>query len=207
MAYNLTDDAINVPPSIPVTARLVLIKLAQYADRNTGLAWPSKETIAADLGISRSSVFAAVKLLKQVGYLQEDSKLFISDGEWVWKYKVCPPHQERKRRSKPVQNLDSPRPKSGRKQVIGTSHPSSTQSTSQQASKQPDPTPTAEPTHPVAKGAQHSPDGSLADGAKPLAPSATPTKPPFIYRRPTSNTYTCEDTDLYRSSINQPIAV
>ena len=192
MAYHLTDDAINVPPSIPVTARLVLIKLAQYADRNTGLAWPSKETIAAELGISRSSVFAAVKLLKQVGYLQEDSKLFISDGEWVWKYKVCPPHQERKRRSKPVQNLDSPRPKSGRKQVIGTSHPSSTQSTSLQAGKQAAPTPTAEPTEPLANCAQQS-LRSLAGEPTALAQSATPTKPPFKYCRPVSNIYYCED--------------
>lgn len=54
------------------------------------------------------------------------------------------------------------------------------------------PTPTAEPTEPLANCAQQS-LRSLADEPTALAQSATPTKPPFKYCRPTSNIYYCED--------------
>lgn len=54
------------------------------------------------------------------------------------------------------------------------------------------PTPTAEPTEPLANCAQQS-LRSLAGEPTALAQSATPTKPPFKYCRPVSNIYYCED--------------
>ncbi len=63
----------------------------------------------------------------------------------------------------------------------------------------------------VAKGAQREPEGSLADEPSALAPSATPIKPPkkmrdlgyTVTQIEVSNTYSCEDTDLYRRSFSE----
>src|SRR5262245_59018103 len=46
----------------------VLAALAIFADRE-GVAWPSQETIALLIGISRSTVCRAIKRLRDLGYL------------------------------------------------------------------------------------------------------------------------------------------
>jgi biotin operon repressor len=52
-----------------VTARDVLALLASYADKKTGRAWPSLETIAATLGIGKRSTLRAIGELKAAGIL------------------------------------------------------------------------------------------------------------------------------------------
>lgn len=52
-----------------VTARDVLAVLASYADKKTGEAWPSIETIAATLGVRKNAVQVAIRQLKAAGIL------------------------------------------------------------------------------------------------------------------------------------------
>jgi DNA-binding MarR family transcriptional regulator len=54
--------------SLTATYLRVLAYLAIHADR-LGVAWPSQETIAAALGINRSTVCRAIKRLRDLGYL------------------------------------------------------------------------------------------------------------------------------------------
>jgi len=51
-------------------ARLVLISLANHANRETGECWPSMRTIAREAGIGHSSVTAAVRVLVALGELE-----------------------------------------------------------------------------------------------------------------------------------------
>lgn len=48
----------------------VLVALVDHADRD-GIAWPSQYTIAADLGIARSTVQLALTRLVEVGAIVE----------------------------------------------------------------------------------------------------------------------------------------
>lgn len=199
-------------PNLTGPEKAVLIYLSALIGLDNN--HPSEKTIARCTGFCLNTIKNVIKALASKGYISVKSissklgrrNLYeVKPEKWMGGEPKSGPMGEPK-------NGLMGEPKNGpiidTLQSVGIERPPEViTSTSLQAGKQAAPTPTAEPTHPVAKGAQHSPDGSLADGAKPLAPSATPTKPPFVYRRPTSNTNYCEDTDLYRSSLKQPIAV
>ena len=50
----------------PLT-KLVAVAIAQYAGASSGLAWPGMGTLAADTGLSRSSVIRSVAQLERDG--------------------------------------------------------------------------------------------------------------------------------------------
>ena len=52
----------------PLT-KLVAVAIAQYAGASSGLAWPGMGTLAADTGLSRSSVIRSVAQLERDGHL------------------------------------------------------------------------------------------------------------------------------------------
>jgi DNA-binding transcriptional regulator YhcF (GntR family) len=58
-------------PVADAKAKLVLLKLADNAN-DEGIAWPHIETIAAETGLSRSSVFKALNELENGGIVERD---------------------------------------------------------------------------------------------------------------------------------------
>jgi DNA-binding MarR family transcriptional regulator len=62
-----------VDRALTATFVRVLAHLAIYADR-FGVAWPSQETIADELGINRATVCRAIKRLRDLGYLDRYRK-------------------------------------------------------------------------------------------------------------------------------------
>ena len=53
-----------------IMARDVLIVIASYADKSTGLAWPSVESISEDLGVSRRAIVKAIRELEENGIIK-----------------------------------------------------------------------------------------------------------------------------------------
>src|SRR5688500_17789056 len=50
--------------------RLVLIEIANHVNDNNGLAWPSQETIANKVGLTRRRVVDLIAELKAIGELE-----------------------------------------------------------------------------------------------------------------------------------------
>jgi hypothetical protein len=59
------------PEGLTHGERVVLLNLAHHAD-DTGLAWPSVETIAAECGMGRRTVQRALRRLEDVGWIKTD---------------------------------------------------------------------------------------------------------------------------------------
>ena len=54
---------------LPAREKLVALALANYYNDALGKAWPSKETLCAVTGLSRSSIDRAVRDLKKLGII------------------------------------------------------------------------------------------------------------------------------------------
>ena|ERR1700676_1484656 len=52
------------------SARLVLLSIAEHADRNGERAWPSIATISRETGVHRASVFRSLIVLVQIGEVE-----------------------------------------------------------------------------------------------------------------------------------------
>lgn len=70
--------ALHVPELSPVR-KLVLVAIADHANRD-GVAWPSAATIAATLGLSRSTVWRHTAALAAAGLLVKDAQQHREDG-------------------------------------------------------------------------------------------------------------------------------
>lgn len=180
-------------PDLTGTEKAVLIYLSSLIGLDNN--HPCETTIAACTGFCLKTIKAVIKSLAVKGYIEVKSTKTktgrrnyyeVKPEKWMGGQPKNGPMGQGKNG---LMGQGKNGPIIDTLQSNGIERPKET--TSQQASKQPDPTPTAEPTEPLANCAQQS-LRSLADEPTALAQSATPTKPPFKYCREIGNKNTFE---------------
>ena len=191
--FTLTKAAIHTS-GLTTLEKLVLIIIADHAD-NLGMAWPSIETITELAGLSSRSGKQRKKIIDTIKSL-EAKGLVKKTG-----YHGHSRQYHLNLRVHPEGTLKST-PRGVHEHT--TQHTSNSKSQSITASKQPDPTPTAEPSVRVAKVTQQSLRSFADEPQAALVTSATAFQPPSFgssrsYRRPYSNQYIYEGADFRRS--------
>lgn len=73
----------NYAKNIGTTAFAVYCSLCAYANNKTNVAWPSYNTLASYLGITRRTVIRNVKILEKAGLIKNIEKLS-GDGTKMW---------------------------------------------------------------------------------------------------------------------------
>lgn len=61
---------------LPITAKLLLVQLAEYASDHSGneTCWPSVNTLVLDTGLSRASIFRALAVLEQASLIAREGR-------------------------------------------------------------------------------------------------------------------------------------
>jgi pyocin large subunit-like protein len=68
MAYNYTDAVVSLKGITP-TDKLVLLHLAEHADKETGECWPGFGRLADYTGLTRRTVIYSINRLEKLGFI------------------------------------------------------------------------------------------------------------------------------------------
>jgi DNA-binding MarR family transcriptional regulator len=184
--FSLSLSAKRNTPDLTAIQKLILSEIGEYANAS-GTCHPSQTTVARTLNLDRSTVVQSIRVLRLRGYISDVRNTgrgytYLLNAPKMMLFKITP--------DVVVDNISC----SAEQQEHNTRH------NNEQTSPQP---PTIDTSQPLANCAQQS-QGSFADGASPLAQSATLiVQPMSAYghsARATrvGNTYYCEDPPLQR---------
>jgi len=72
----------ELPPVHRANGAAVWVAIGRHADRYTDECWPSRETIAAQIGKSRATVERAIDALERIGALERCGQRKGKGGAW-----------------------------------------------------------------------------------------------------------------------------